>query len=61
MYTWVSDPDTRRAYENNGDAYRVFRKMLESGCPPDSWEALLREAQAMAERLRGAASRTAGI
>jgi len=37
----VNDEDTKRAYENSDDAYRVFRKMLESGRPPDDWDQLL--------------------
>jgi toxin YhaV len=36
----------------NDDAYRVFRKMLESGRPPDDWSKLLAEAQAEVERLQ---------
>jgi toxin YhaV len=35
VYAWVNDDDTKRAYESSDDAYRVFRKMLESGHPPD--------------------------
>jgi len=27
------------------DAYRVFRRMLESGHPPDNWDQLLAEAK----------------
>jgi toxin YhaV len=46
VYTWVNDEDTKRAYESNDDAYRVFRKMLESGHPPDDWSKLLAEARA---------------
>ncbi len=45
VFAWVNDEDTKRAYESNEDAYRVFRKMLESGHPPDDWSALLAEAQ----------------
>lgn len=41
VYAWVNDEDTKRAYESSDDAYRVFRKMLESGHPPDDWNALL--------------------
>jgi toxin YhaV len=37
----VNDEDTRRAYESADDAYRVFRKMLDSGHPPGDWEELL--------------------
>jgi hypothetical protein len=32
---------TKRAYDSKMDACRVFRKMLDSGNPPDAWEALL--------------------
>src|ERR1035437_5245165 len=52
VLAWVNDEDTKRAYESGDDAYRVFRKMLESGHPPDNWELLLAEARATSERLR---------
>ena len=35
VFAWVNDEDTKRAYESSDDAYRVFRKMLDSGHPPD--------------------------
>lgn len=43
VLAWVNDEDTTRAYESGDDAYRVFRKMLEGGNPPDDWEELLRQ------------------
>lgn len=43
VLAWVNDEDSKRAYESSNDAYRVFRKMLESGHPPDDWEQLLAE------------------
>lgn len=46
VFVWVNNEDTKRAYESNDDAYRVFRKMLESGHPPDDWGQLLAECQA---------------
>lgn len=52
VYAWVNDTDTKRAYESADDAYRVFRKMLDSGHPPDTWQALLAEAQVGTDRLR---------
>ena len=52
VYAWVNDADTKRAYESRDDAYRVFRKMLESGHPPDDWERLLSAARAGSDRLR---------
>jgi toxin YhaV len=52
VYAWVNDDETKRAYESSDDAYRVFRRMLEGGRPPDDWAALLGQAQAERERLR---------
>lgn len=51
VYVWVNDEDTKRAYESSDDAYRVFRKMLEGGRPPDDWMTLLAEAKVEAGRL----------
>jgi toxin YhaV len=52
VFAWVNDEDTKRAYENGDDAYRVFRKMLESGHPPNDWQALLMQARAEGRRLQ---------
>ena len=52
VYAWVNDEDTKRAYESSDDAYRVFRKMLESGHPPDDWNQLLAQARSESNRLR---------
>ena len=52
VFAWVNDEDTKRAYENRDDAYRVFRKMLKSGHPPDDWNQLLAEARAEGQRLQ---------
>ena len=46
VLAWVNDENTKRAYESSDDAYRVFRKMLENGHPPDDWNQLLAEARA---------------
>ena len=51
VYAWVSDDDTKRAYESGDDAYRVFRRMLKAGRPPDGWDQLLSESRAAATRL----------
>lgn len=48
VLAWVNDEDTKRAYDSSEDAYRVFRKMLESGHPPDDWSQLIHEAQGVA-------------
>jgi toxin YhaV len=51
VFAWVNDNASKRAYESKADAYRVFKKMLEKGNPPDSWEALLSEAKQAAPHL----------
>ena len=45
ILAWVNDDNSKRAYESNTDAYRVFKKMLESGHPPDDWHDLLKISQ----------------
>jgi len=52
VLAWVNDEDSQRAHQSGDDAYRVFRKMLESGHPPDDWNRLLAEARAEVQRLR---------
>lgn len=61
VYAWVNDEDTKRAYESSNDAYRVFRKMLESGHPPDDWEQLLAEARAESGHLQQVTARAATV
>lgn len=56
VLAWVNDEDAKRAYESSDDAYRVFRKMLESVHPPDDWNQLLAEARAEGQRLQQFAS-----
>lgn len=57
VFAWVNDEDTKRAYGSNGDAYRVFRKMLEAGHPPDNWGTLLKEAKADVDKVKSLASK----
>ena len=51
VYAWVNDDATLRAYDSASDAYRVFKRMLERGTPPEDWERLLAEARAASGRL----------
>ncbi len=59
IFAWVNDETTLRAYGAKSDAYAVFRKMLDKGNPPDSWEALLTAAQESdtSERLEAASEK----
>ncbi len=41
VYAWVNDEDTLRTYGSRTDAYAVFARVLETGNPPDDWDALL--------------------
>lgn len=52
VFAWVNDEDTKRAFERDDDAYRVFRKMLESGHPPGDWHQFLAEAKSASARLQ---------
>jgi len=51
IFAWVNDEGSKRAYDSNTDAYRVFKKMLESGHPPDDWHDLLKESKVESYRL----------
>lgn len=41
VFAWVNDDDALRARGASTDAYAVFRRMLESGAPPEDWDELL--------------------
>lgn len=57
ILAWVNDDRTLRAYESANDAYRVFRRMLDRGSPPDDWDRLMNEAADTAGKLHGLAGR----
>lgn len=52
VYAWVNDEDTKRAYNTNSDAYKIFKKMLAKGHPPNNWNELLNEAKSEKERFK---------
>jgi toxin YhaV len=58
VMAWVNDENTKRAYESDDDAYRVFSKMLASGHPPSDWVQLLAEARMQRTRFAGLAGST---
>jgi toxin YhaV len=53
VLVWVNDENSKRAYGSKTDAYLIFKKMLESGYPPNNWESLLQnlKGEAQTERL----------
>ncbi|MFN7380247.1 MAG: type II toxin-antitoxin system YhaV family toxin, partial [Pseudanabaena sp.] len=51
VFVWVNDDASKRSYESNTDAYRVFKKMLDSGHPPDDWNDLLKESKCEINRF----------
>jgi toxin YhaV len=53
VLVWVNDENSKRAYGSKTDAYLIFKKMLESGYPPNDWESLLQNSkgEAQTERL----------
>lgn len=56
VYAWVNDDKTKRAYGSKSDAYHVFQQMLNSGHPPDDWDALMSEINSDSKRLEMFAS-----
>ena len=42
VYAWVNDEQTLRQHGSKSDPYEIFRRMLESGHPPNEWAALMR-------------------
>lgn len=56
VFAWVNDEGTKRAYESSNDAYLVFKKMLDSGHPPDDWDQLLKAARKTTKRVASIAS-----
>ena len=61
VYAWVNDEGSKWAYEGGDDAYRVFRRMLESGHPPDDWSRLLAESRDATGRLNQAVAQTVTV
>jgi toxin YhaV len=51
FFSWVNDEDTKRAYDKKSDAYKVFKKMLKSGKPPNNWDSLQNEAKGLRFQL----------
>lgn len=52
ILAWVNDEKTKRAYGTKADAYKVFKRMLKNGTPPNDWDELMRNVEANHERLK---------
>ena len=48
VYAWVNDESTLRKSGGKNDPYEVFRRMLDSGNPPNDWAALIKGARRLA-------------
>jgi len=48
VYAWMNDEGGLRKEGDRNDPYAVFRRMLQRGAPPASFEELLREAHGLA-------------
>jgi toxin YhaV len=46
IYAWVNDVNTLRKAGGRNDPYTVFGMLPRNANPPDSWDALMKEAKA---------------
>jgi toxin YhaV len=60
VYAWVNDENTLRKSGSKHDPYEVFRRMLNSGNPPDDWDALVISAGSLPEKIEGMAKAAKG-
>jgi len=54
VLAWLNDEQSLRSYGSKTDAYAIFKRMLDSGNPPDNFDTLMKEAAAAAERFEEA-------
>jgi len=62
IYVWVNDENALRTHGAATDVYEIFKEMLTSGYPPNSFEDLLKQAKATSpsdQQLAGTASKPA--
>ncbi len=53
VYAWVNDETTLRKSGGKRDPYEVFKRMLDSGNPPNDWAALVKRTRALPGRIAG--------
>ena len=56
VYAWVNDENTKRVYNSKTDAYQTFKRMLNSGHPPNNWDQLVKEAELETNRFKNMVS-----
>lgn len=49
VYAWVNDERTLRQSGGRTDPYAVFRRMLATGHPPDTWSALIEDSTELSD------------
>jgi len=54
VLAWLNDEQSLRSYDSTTDAYAIFKRMLDSGNPPDNFDTLMKAAAAAAERFEEA-------
>ena len=60
IYAWVNDERTLRQSGGKNDPYEVFKRMLNSGDPPNDWAALVKRARTLPDKLSGPLKDTSG-
>ena len=50
IYVWVNDESSLRKAGAKTDPYKIFKRMIEAGEPPNSFEELLRRSKEMGRR-----------
>ena len=51
IYAWVNDETTLRQTGGKRDPYAVFRRMLQSGDPPNGWAELVKRTRKLPDKL----------
>ena len=60
IYAWVNDERTLRQRGARSDPYEVFRRMLDSGNPPNDWAALARSSTILPDDVLPSATAASG-
>jgi toxin YhaV len=58
VYAWVNDERTLRQSGGKRDPYEVFRRMLDSGNPPNDWASLVKSTRALPDTIKSSLTDT---